>query len=379
MMRIFHIISGLGVGGAELFLERLISTMPSSDFNHSVVSLIDLGIVGKRLQSQGVNVIALKTRKATLPKGLWKLRSLLRTEKPDLIQGWLYNGNISASITHRLAGMHCPVVWNIRHSLDEWRAEPWDTKLAIRICGMFGKAPNRIVFNSARAVLQHEKYGYEKARSVVIPNGFDCDRFEPDKSARTAMRRKIKLSDADVVVGTMGRYHVLKNQVGFLYAASMMLKSRPELKFLMAGCDVTPDNMRLSSMVQKLGLTENVVLLGEVLDTRSLLNSMDVFVSPSLAEGFPNAVGEAMACGLPCVVTDAGASGELIGNTGRVVARDDPKSLSDAVVNFLEAGRECWQDHGNAARQRIVQQFNQKHVAARYAAMYRQLIEPVSD
>ncbi|MGH8403007.1 MAG: glycosyltransferase [Gammaproteobacteria bacterium] len=373
MIRVLHISSSLETGGAEHFLERLIGTMDSTRFSHSVVALFNMGKVGERLRAHGIKVTVLETRKAVPFMALWRLRNIIHTEKPDLIQSWLYNCDIAASLARILAGIHCPLIWNVRHSLDAWQAEPWDTRFAIRLGGILGRTPTRVIFNSERAVGQHERYGYRKDMAVVIPNSFDCARFCPDEVARTDMRARLGLDESDVVVGTLGRFHALKNQVGFLRAAHGMLGQRTDLRFVMAGGGVTPDNGHLIRLIRELELNDRVLLLGEVDETAAMLNAMDIFVSPSLSEGFPNAVGEAMACGRPCVVTDAGASAELVNGTGIVVPRDAPQTLADAVVRLANVGRERRHDLGVLARQRILQEYDQTRIAERYAVLYEEM------
>ncbi|MGH8281719.1 MAG: glycosyltransferase [Gammaproteobacteria bacterium] len=373
MIRVLHISSSLEIGGAELFLERLIGTMDSTRFSHSVVTLFNMGKVGEHLRAHGINVTVLETRKAVPFMGLWRLRNIIRTEKPDLIQSWLYNSNIAASLARILTGIRCPLIWNVRHSLDAWQAEPWDTRFTIRLGGILSRTPTQVIFNSGRAVGQHERYGYRKDRAVVIPNGIDGAHFYPDEGKRADMRARLGLDESDVVVGTLGRFHTLKNQVGFLRAAHSMLGQRADLRFVMAGGGVTPDNGHLIRLIRELELSDRVLLLGEVDETAALLNAMDIFVSPSLAEGFPNAVGEAMACGRPCVVTDAGASAELVSDAGIVVPRDAPQALADAVVGMVNAGRERRHDLGVLARQRILQEYDQTRIAERYAVLYEEM------
>lgn len=370
-MRILHVISGLDWGGGELFCERLLRALDPVRFTQCVVSLRGVGEVGERLRTYGFRVTALNARDVTLPISLWRLRGIIRAEEPDIVQGWLYNGNVAASLARILAGAHLPLIWNIRHSLDAWQMEPRGTRLAIRLGGILGRTPTRMVFNSERAVRQHEHYGYRSDKALVIPNGIDVARFHPDERARAGMRAHLGLNESETVIGALGRFHVLKNQTGFLRAARRMLGRRPNLRFVLTGAGVTYDNQCLAQLIRELGLSERVLLLGQVDATAELLNAMDIFVSPSLAEGFPNAVGEAMACGLPCVVTDAGASAELVGDSGIVVPRDAPEALANGILQMIHAGAEHRRALGAAARERIRLNYSMERIAEQYAVLYR--------
>lgn len=370
-MKILHVISGLDTGGTELFLERLVTAPALRDFSPVVISLRHPGPVGSRLMRAGLSVHALNAGPGFSGiKAMLALRQLARREAPDLIQGWLYHGNLGASLARRVAGIRCPVLWNIRHSLDDWRNERFGLRATMHIGAKFSGSPARILYNSAAAARQHERLGYRSGKSVVIPNGVDCDQFHVDAELRSATRKRLGLDANVIVIGMLARYHPVKDHATFLGAARLLRARIPQSRFLLVGYGVDRENRGLFDRLKKAQLDTSVIALGERDDIPALLSALDVYVSSSRAEGFPNAVAEAMACGIPCVVTDVGSSRELVGETGIVVPPGSEQILAAAILQLVEqsAAQRC--ERGRAARERILSLYSSSRCWSAYAALY---------
>lgn len=371
-MRVVHVISGLERGGAELFLEKLIQSHSVGQFENRVISLGSIGPVGKRLRDRGgsVNSLHIGGVIGAVP-GLVSLGWLLRKVRPDLVQGWLYNGNLAAGVSKHLSSGHYPVLWNVRHSLDGWADETWFLRNEIRVSGRLTRMPQRIVFNSKRSARQHERLGYPRAKACVIPNGFDLAKFVPDTKIRSEIRVELEVDSDDVVIGMIGRYHPLKDHANLLQAARIVASKSSGVRFVLAGRRVTTENEALMKLVRELQLEDRLVLLGERTDVADLLSAFDIYVLSSSSEAFPNAVGEAMSCEVPCVVTDVGDSAELVGNTGIVVPPKSPERLAAAMLQLIQAGAVRRRELGAAARERIRQNYSFEKVAQQYADLYR--------
>lgn len=377
-MKILHVISGLDTGGAELFLERLALELAGHDFRQIVVALRYAGTAGARLEAAGIPVHALHAGpNPAVVKALFALRQIVRRQTPDLIQGWLYHGNLGASLARRVGSAACPVMWSIRHSLDGWHSERIGLRALIRFGGRCSGSAARILFNSQRAAYQHERFGYGRNKAVIIPNGFDCRRFYSDAELGLATRHKLGLSSDATVIGMVARYSPVKDHTTFLRAARILTDAVPQVRFLLVGKDADLRNAALHDILKALQIEECVTALGEREDMPALLNAMDVCVSSSWAEGFPNAVGEAMACGVPCVVTDVGASSELVGDTGRVVPVCAPESLAAALLELLRADAGVRAKMGAAARERILRNYKQSVIVGQYADFYRRFAATV--
>ncbi|MGA9853577.1 MAG: glycosyltransferase [Gammaproteobacteria bacterium] len=374
-MRIVHIISGLDTGGAELFLERLARSLNDGESEHVIVSLTGLGTIGERMRHDGIRVYALKS--GWYPRGITSLiglRRILKETRPDLVQGWLYLGNIGTHIARRFGGLSCPIVWNIRHCLDGWEGESALLRAQIRLGGKLSGTADRILFNSTAAARQHERFGYPRSKAVIIPNGFDCRIFSPNRGSRARIRQELGITQDAVVVGHIGRYHPIKDHVNFLRAARRLASEAPMIRFMLAGRGVNWQNPAVRTQIEELQLGGHLSLLGERDDVPALMNAMDIHVSSSWSESFPNAIGEAMACGIPCVVTDVGASAELVAETGIVVPARSPDLLAQSISRLIQAGAVHRKGLGEAARDRILQNYTNAGIARQYAELYRSVL-----
>ena len=371
-LRVLHVISGLRTGGAEAMLYKLAAALDPSRFENRVVSLLDCGTYGPRLEALGVRVAALHLDKGRLLRRVRELGTVVSSFRPQIIQGWMYHGNLAGTLARRIAAARSVLVWNIRQSLYDLDREKGTTALAIVVGATLSRLPHAIVYNSAESAGQHERRGYSSARRRLIPNGFDCALFRPDAEARDRMRRSLGFTQ-EPVVGFIARYHPMKDHRGFLRAAALVRNQIPTVRFVMVGAGVDPSNPDLRAVIASLQLERAVKLLGERPDVPDLLNAMDVLACASAwGEAFPNVLGEAMACGLPCVATDVGDSARVIADAGFVVAPRDYESLAHSLCSLLSMRHEQRLDLGAAARRRITDNYSISAVARQYEALYEE-------
>jgi glycosyltransferase involved in cell wall biosynthesis len=339
----------------------------------SVVSLTDRGAMGETMAARGVPVAALGGRRgAVRPSLLWRLVGVLREQAPDIVQTWVYHSNLLGGLAAQAAG-RVPVIWNLRRgTLDRARHKRL-TRWTARTCASLSRRlPARIVCCSEAAREAHIGMGYAREKMLVIGNGFDLERFQPCPAARAAVRRELGIPDEAFVIGRIARFHSDKDY-GTLLLAAARLALLPGVDFVLAGPGVESGNYELAALVRAAGLTKRCHLLGDRPDIPRLTAAFDVATSSSVSEGFPNVVGEAMACGVPCVVTDVGDSRRIVGPTGRVVQAGDAAGLARAWRELLTLDPEQRRQLGWAARQRIEQHFSLPGVVARYQALYEEV------
>jgi glycosyltransferase involved in cell wall biosynthesis len=368
-----HVITGLSTGGAEMMLLKLVSGGPPN-VSYSVVSLADSGTIGPAISALGVPVYALGMSRAT-PDPLKLLALMRRTRQvhPDLIQGWMYHGNLMATLTAVAARGPVPVLWNIRQTVYDLARERRATALVIRLGALLSARPAAIIYNSVTSAQQHEALGYRREKRVILPNGFDCEMFRPDQEARGSFRRELGVPHDSLLVGLIARYHPMKDHAAFLRAAAIIRRSHPKVRFVLAGSGVSREEPALLNAIQREGLEGGVFLLGERKDTARINAALDVACSSSAwGEGFSNSIGEAMACAVPCVVTDIGDSSFLVGSTGTSVPAGDYEAFAKAVQELLQAGPERRSAMGQSARQRIETEFSLPSVVSRYQELYRE-------
>jgi glycosyltransferase involved in cell wall biosynthesis len=288
--------------------------------------------------------------------------------RPTLVQTWLYHADFAGLLAGLFARV--PVVWNIRCAELDPRDHAPSLMTLIRALALASRYPAAVICNSHAGQRAHEQLGYVPRKWAVIPNGFDTDAFRPRSEARAALRGELGLPVETTLVGLLARFHPMKDQASFLNAAKIVIGAKPDVRFVLAGrgIDAAPSLRRL---VDELGLTAHVHLLPPRTDAPSFLAALDVAVSSSYGEAFPNMVGEAMACGIPCIVTDVGDSARIVGDTGVLVPPRDPAALAAGIVEILAADPAARAARGLAARARIVSEFSVERAAARYEALYR--------
>jgi glycosyltransferase involved in cell wall biosynthesis len=287
----------------------------------------------------------------------------------------MYHGNLAASALRWLGFGSAPVIWNIRQSLYGFDLEKRGTARAIRASAWLSSQPAAIIYNSKVSADQHEAIGFNAHRRELIPNGFDCVRFRPDPEARLRTRKKLGLAESDVAIGLIARYHPMKDHRTFLSAAALLEKTGQSARYLLAGRGVDRFNTAITDAVHELGLGNRVMLLGERPDIPEIMASLDMgCLTSAWGEGFPNVIGEAMACGIPVVTTDIGDSSWIVADTGRVVAPGDPTALARAWQELIALGSAGRAALGGLARARIVSDFSLERVIAEYSRLYRAVL-----
>lgn len=376
MIRILHVITDLGVGGAEAMLHKLIAHRDRQKFIHVVISLMDVGIIGTRLQAEGIEVFTLDCKRG-LPtwQAIRKLRDLARQISPDIIQGWMYHGNLAAWLVRQFAPGRPPLIWGIRQSLDRLSNEKWLTRGVILANAGLSRQVDVVAYNAQRSREQHQAIGMSGKTSLVIANGFDTNLFSPSPMARATIRAELQIPDTVLLVGLIGRFHPMKDHHGFLQAAAELVRHRDDVRFLMAGDGIDWKNPLLDKWIKQLKLAEHLYLMGRRDDISHLTAALDIAVSASArSEGFANVIGEAMSCGVPCVVTDVGDSAWIVGDTGLVVPPGNPKKLTEAFETLLGLSPDARRRMGMASRARAVAKFSIKQTTYDFEAQYIKII-----
>lgn len=373
--RVLHIITGLDTGGAERSLVNLLQSDLDNRFEQHVISLSDMGDYGPLLRELGIPVHALDMRESTgiLP-ALVRLRALTREISPNLIQGWMYHGNLAASVAALGRVAKPPVAWNIRQSLDAINREKRGTKLTINLLGPISRAPRAIIYNSYRARDLHEAHGYSSARSVVIPNGFDTQKWRPNPLNREQWRARMQFSQEEVVLVYVGRFHPMKDIPTFLHACDESLDHNPDLRVVMIGEALDENNPVVVDAIAP-DKRARFHLLGRRPDIEAILPACDFFCLSSTSEAFPNVLGEAMATGLPCIATDVGDCALLMGGTGHIIPPGDTRQMAEAIGIMAGLSLARRSEIGEAARDRIVATYGLDATVDAYAELYDSILK----
>jgi glycosyltransferase involved in cell wall biosynthesis len=374
VIRILHVSTDLEGHGAQSMLLRLLGALDPSRFACEVVSLADEGALGPRLREIGVPVHALGLKR--VGTNLWRaglLPGQVRRFAPHVTHTWLSLANLLGGVTARIVGTG-KVLWTVRHGQVRADQATARTRLALDACARLSRRiPDHVVCCAEAALRTHAAAGYPRERMSVVPNGFDLERFRPDSAARAALRAELGVGEEESIVALVARFNPVKNHQGFIAAAARLTQVLPQARFVLCGSGIGWDNAPLATWIRAADLAERFILLPERADIERLLVACEIVTLSSLSEGFPNVLAEAMACGVPCVATEVGNAREIVGDTGRVVARNDPEALASGWADLLRLSHGQRAALGAAARQRIGERFPISGIARRYEELYAAL------
>ena len=366
-MRILHIITDLDMGGAEIMLHKLLFSLRNKALDFSVISLMGRGEITNRIEMLGVKVDTLDLKQGALPgwSTIKKLKQLTQGFDPDIIQGWMYHGNAAATVAVFLFDpmrRKVKLFWNVRQTLYDINSEKNQTRWLIVLGRWLSFFPQSIIYNSNLSAEQHCDVGYLSKKTKIIPNGFDLQKFRPDKNRRQQLRKELKVSESAILIGHISRLHPMKDHATLLRAIDRVVDSlsstgsKQEVLFLLIGQGVTSE----------LSTNPAVHFLGERSDIPKIMSALDIVVSSSAwGEGFPNVIGEAMASEVPCVVTDVGDSAYIVGKYGRVCPVGDDQCIASSLLQLIENKQERI-TVGKQARKRIKENYSMDKIKKKY-------------
>jgi glycosyltransferase involved in cell wall biosynthesis len=374
-IRVAHLITGLGTGGAELALARLIPGLERRGIRNHVISLIRPGPTARPIQQAGATVSSLDMRPGRPSlSALPRLAAQVRAFRPDILQTWLYHANLLGTLASSVVGPRA-VLWNIRSSDMDMshyrRLSGWTVRACARLSGL----PAAVVINSQAGLEYHAALGYRPRRWVVIPNGIDTDVFRSDAGARAALREELRLPPDTLLIGYVARLDPMKDHTTFFEAARLILGAEEGVHFIVCGEGMNPENPAMVGILADPGIRSRVHFLGRREDIPRLTAALDLAtLASAFGEGFPTVVAEAMASGVPCVVTDVGDAADIVGHTGRVVPRRDPQALAQGWLELMRGGRDARLRLGQEARLRVEERYSLGTMIDRYLNLYGEFL-----
>ncbi|MEM7757766.1 MAG: glycosyltransferase [Cyanobacteria bacterium P01_A01_bin.40] len=371
--KLVFFISDLTYGGAQRQLAALARAIDKEIFEVYVLYYYPDGPLEKDLQDSQVilNCITKKGRWDLI--GFYaRLVSYLRKIKPDILHGYLVVPNLFTIVFKPLLPK-TKIVWGIRNSNDSnARNEDWLNSPLALVEAVFSQFADLIVSNSHAGRDYCLNRGFPPQKTIVISNGIDIDRFQPDPEARVELRTEWQLAPETIAIGIIGRIHPLKDYPNFLQAAAILVSQHKNVAFFCFGTGEAEYEAEMYQLTQELNLTNKVRWMGTSSDIPSVCNALDLLVSASTdGEGFGNVIGEAMACGTPCVVTDVGDSAWIVDDSRLVVPRQNPQELAEAINQFLDLKERT---ENLDPRSRIVQNFSIAQLAINSKAAFLELL-----
>lgn len=285
--------------------------------------------------------------------------------RPDYLHSYLPMPNVVSAVLWPFLRAR-RLVWGVRASDMKWSYYDSIHRIANRLELLLSRVPDLIIANSQAGAQHHVRIGFPADRVIVIPNGIDVDAFAPNASLREKTRRRLCYSDADLVVGCFARLDPMKGHEHLLQAFGRVASEYPAAHLLLVGDGSAAIAAAVDRTANALGLQARLRRLRSQREVAAHLNACDVFVSASLfGEGFSNAIAEAMACGVACVVTDVGDSARILGDAGVAVSADDLEAMAAAIGRLLSLPAEERGALGIRARQRVIENFSIAALVAR--------------
>jgi len=367
-IRTLHLITELGTGGAQTALSRLLQHADRRGFEPTVACLYNgSGSAAERIRQLGITVSDLGMSAKWRADAVCRLYGVLRRERPTILHTWMYHANVIGRLVGRLARV--PVIISSRRN--------------VFIGGGFRELVNSVTSPLADRVVTvcDAAREAELARARVPPshvitihNGIDVPiRDTTDQRGGIHARRSLGISPEAHVIGSVGRLHPQKDFGTLIAAMKLVKEGDADARLLIVGDG--PCRESLERRTARLDLAEDVIFAGDRSDISSLLAAMDVFALASRWEGLPNAVLEAMACGLPVVATGVGGTPELVqdGSTGRLVSPQDPQAMA-AVLTEVLSSEQIRTEMGKAGRARAKEHFSIQEMVRRTEALYATLL-----
>lgn len=371
-MKILHIITGLGDGGAEHTLYKICKYDKNNE--HVVISFKSNGKYLYLLKKLGIEVYCLNLKIYSIYKFFYLIK-LLRFIKPNIIQTWLVHADFIGGIAARISRFN-NIIWNIRYSNLQVDKTKLATKLIIKMLSKLSYSiPKSIVIVSRKAKKIYEIEGYDKKKLKFIPNGYDLNILKYSNLQKKNFRNKLKFNKKFPIIGNVARYHPKKDHLNLLNALSHLSDKKIEFLCVLFGSDINKNNLQLTAEIKRLKLSKNVKLLGQNNNIAQVMNGIDLCIqSSSYGEGFPNVVAEAMACETPCVVTDVGDASLVVGKTGWVVPPNDSVKLAKAIEKaFSEIRTKKWSKRCHESRSRIKKNFDVNRMIKTYVSLWKKI------
>ena len=371
-MNIFHITTSLIDGGAQAVLYRLCTHDKQN--RHTVISLMDSGKYGALLEASGIAVHCLDMPRGRMTlTGLWRLWRLLRSERPGVVQTWMYHADFIGGTLARLARV--PIIcWGIHHSNLEPGKTTRSTILIARVCAWLSHwIPTAIVSCSAKAASVHQALGYAREKFTIIPNGYNIVEFAPNSKARAQLRHEWGINEQTILLGMVARYDPQKDHANLVNALRLIKHKKVSFQCILVGAEMDANNHELCRLIESQGVRSNVLLLGQRNDIPDVMNALDIHVLSSVGEAFPNVLAEAMACMTPCVTTDVGDAAVIVGDTGWIAPPSNSELLASAISEAIAEmqNAEQWAVRRSMCRDRVVLNFSLERMVDNYNNVWR--------
>ena len=361
MKKILFFIRALDAGGAERQLVVTAKGLAERGYKVTVLTFYSGGFYADEFADTKVELLSLhKKGRWDLLRFLLRLIRVLRQKSPDVIYSYLGVANI-LSVLIRFFIPDTRVAWGVRASNMNLEEYDWLSRWSYRLECRLSRFADIIIANSQAGLKFAVAHGFPEKKLTVIPNGIDTKRYYPDKLAGETLRKAWGVAENKLLIGMVGRIDPMKGHAVFLEAAALGQREHKQLRFVCVGTGEAEYEKAMHQLATDQGLDNVLIWAGRHADMHAVYNALDIASLSSLyGEGFPNVLGEAMACGTPCVATDVGDSALVIGNTGRVIPANNSQALFTAWNELLLLESDDFNQLSQQARKRVINEFSVK-------------------
>ena len=363
-----HIINELDAGGAERVLTRIAChNAQTNGPKQIVVSLMGEGVYGADLRANGIDLhcLGMTSGLRDLPGAIIKLSRLMRCHKPDAIMSWLYHSDFISTLAAMLSGRGTKrLAWNIRCAEMDLAQYGRSTRIVLTLLAKLSRFPAIVAANSHAGQRHHRKCGYHPKKWAFLPNGFDTNEWQPDPDAKTRLCKELGIAPSKHVVGMVARKDPAKDHATLFEAIKQVREQGHDIHLVLVGGET-------KTLPVPTEIKDHITALGLRRDVAKLVPAFDIAVlSSSFGEGFPNVIGEAMACGVPAIGNDVGDVAAILGGTGKSVPLHAPEKLATAIVELLSEDSDSKTFLKAATRQRIIDHYSLAAMNERYLALW---------
>ncbi|MBO0663033.1 glycosyltransferase [Jiella sp. MQZ9-1] len=358
-------------------LTRFLRHLETASYASSVLSLLPFGALRSQIAKTCADVYSIEMSRKPWPSDLYQLGRVMGRIKPDVIHGWMYHGNLAATLGSLVCRALAPVIWSVHHSIADITDETPANRRLIQLSGRISSGTSAIVYCSRVAAEQHEAIGFDPRRTLVIPNGIDCNEFQIDASASARLRTELAIPTGRTIVGHVSRFHPMKDQANLVRALARLIGEGYDIQGVFVGEGHIDGTVR--TLARELGIDQRITTIGPRADVSDYLAGFDLFaLSSAWGESFSLATAEAMSCGVPAVVTGLGDCGQLVGKTGLVVPPRDTEALARGIASLVDLSQDERHSLGLSARRRVEQHFSIDNYVARHLELYQRVVEAQS-
>ncbi|MFS0817313.1 glycosyltransferase [Lysinibacillus sp. 1P01SD] len=371
-IKITHIITTIGLGGAEAMLYRLLQNMDRNVYEVEVICLTEMGTYGKLIEQQLHIKVSICDMRSNSIRAVLDCYRLCRGS--DIIQTWMYHANLLGYILSIF--LKKKLIWGIHHSNLNKKENKRRTIFIAKLCARLSKRVDAIISCGPKVKEIHEAIGYKGKQHHVIVNGINTDEYMPSKK-RYYYMEQFGIKNQPILLH-VGRWDPLKDYENLIASLKWLRQLRQDFYLFLVGYEIDTFNKELMLMIEEAQLQQVTFLLGSREDVPQLMAAADLFVLSSVGEGLPNVLVEALASGTCCVTTNVGDCEYLVGDYGEVVSAKDPKALAMAINKALNYSSQQYAERASHGRDHALANYQIKQVVAQYHALYPAILDEKS-